>query len=90
MNQQEIAALAELCKLEFNDQALEAFSEEFGAILAFVNQLAELETGDTDAYVSSLHAPLRTDSAQPGLPHEQVIRNAPETDGEGFLIPRVL
>ena len=62
MDRNEIAQLAQLAKLSFTDEQLDAFTDEFSSILAFVDQ----------------------------LPKQAVIELAPETDGDGFLIPRIV
>ena len=44
MDRNEIAQLAQLAKLSFTDEQLDAFTDEFSSILAFVEQLSQLET----------------------------------------------
>lgn len=92
MELQEIAALADLARLRFSPEELQAFADEFAHTLAFVDQLSALDTQgvafmkEADAHA---HA-LRDDVIRPSMDHDDVLSVAPQTDGAGFLIPKVL
>lgn len=86
----EIAQLAKLAKLSFSDDQLDAFTEEFSNILAFVDQLSELDTQGVSVERKADSAVVRDDQVAPSLPKQTVVELAPETDGDGFLIPRVV
>jgi aspartyl-tRNA(Asn)/glutamyl-tRNA(Gln) amidotransferase subunit C len=42
------------------------------------------------AHVLPLNNVLREDVVQPSLPLEQVLQNAPQTDGPFFMVPKVI
>jgi aspartyl-tRNA(Asn)/glutamyl-tRNA(Gln) amidotransferase subunit C len=42
------------------------------------------------AHAAPLHNVLRDDVAEPGLPRDAALRNAPETDGPFFKVPKVI
>lgn len=92
MQQKEIAALARLAHLHFDDDALAAFAGEFQKTLAFVDQLPALDTEGVDPHEDRLMAaaPLREDEVRPSIAQEAALQNAPQSDGAGFLIPKVL
>ena len=60
MELQEIAALADLARLRFSPEELQAFADEFAHTLAFVDQLSALDTQgvafmkDVDAHTQKL------------------------------------
>ena len=89
MDRNEIAQLAQLAKLSFTDEQLDAFTE-FSSILAFVDQLSQLDTEGVSVAPEADHAVVRADEIAPSLPKQAVIELAPETDGDGFLIPRIV
>ncbi len=90
MDRNEIAQLAQLAKLSFTDEQLDAFTDEFSSILAFVDQLSQLDTEGVSVAPEAEHAVVRADEIAPSLPKQAVIDLAPETDGDGFLIPRIV
>ncbi len=90
MDRNEIAQLAQLAKLSFTDEQLDAFTDEFSSILAFVDQLSQLDTEGVSVAPEADHPVVRADEIAPSLPKQAVIELAPETDGDGFLIPRIL
>ena len=90
MDRNEIAQLAQLAKLSFTDEQLDAFTDEFSSILAFVDQLSQLDTEGVSVAPEADRAVVRADEIAPSLPKQAVIELAPETDGDGFLIPRIV
>lgn len=90
MDRNEIAQLAQLAKLSFPDEQLDAFTEEFSHILAFVDQLSQLDTEGVSIERAAEQAVVRCDQVRPSLPKQDVVALAPETDGDGFLIPRIV
>ncbi len=91
MELKEIESLAALARLHFEPDELTAFAQEFQKTLAFVNQLSSLDTNDIPTQEGGVAlAYQRTDSAGESLPQEKVLQNAPQSDGLGFLIPKVL
>lgn len=92
MELQEIAALADLARLRFSPEELQTFADEFAQTLAFVDQLSTLDTQGV-AFMKEVDEnakALRADQIRPSMKHEDVLSVAPQTDGAGFLIPKVL
>ena len=87
----EIEALAALARLHFEPDELESFAQEFQKTLAFVNQLSCLDTDNIPTQEGGVAlAYQRTDSVGQTLSQDKVLQNAPQSDGLGFLIPKVL
>ena len=55
-------------------------------------KLSEVDVAGVEpmAHALPLHNVLRDDVVEPSLPVEQVLRNAPETDGPFFKVPKVI
>ena len=84
-----VASLAHLAPDEATKQRL---VKELGAILEYMAKLNELDTSDVEP---TMHAVPRTnvfreDAAQGSLDRDEALKNAPKTDGEYFLVPRIL
>ena len=92
MELQEIAALADLARLRFSPEELQTFADEFAHTLEFVDQLFALDTQGV-AFMKEVDESaqcLRADVVRPSMDHDEVLSVAPQTDGAGFLIPKVL
>ena len=74
----------------------EAQSREFAAqcddILAYMDKLTELDTTSIEPLysLSSHAAPLREDVPLRRMQREDVLANAPNADGEFFIVPRIV
>ncbi len=87
----DVQKVAMLARLEFSPEELEAFTAQMANIVAFVEQLGEVETEGVAemAHPLGLHSVVREDVVRAGLSREQALRNAPAEDGECFLVPPV-
>ena len=79
--------------------------KDLNSILAYVERLNQLDTTNVEpmAQVASRYSlakdasagdafayAMRPDGLLPCLPHEEAMRNAPQTDGTFFKVPRVI
>ncbi|MBI1320814.1 MAG: Asp-tRNA(Asn)/Glu-tRNA(Gln) amidotransferase subunit GatC [Candidatus Hydrogenedens sp.] len=88
----DVEYVAGLAQLSLSDAAKEKLARELGDILTYIEQLNEL---DTEGIEPMMHAMpltnvLREDKVEPCLPRELALKNAPNTDGEYFLVPKIL
>ena len=83
----QIDHLAKLAALSLSDSAAERLAHDLGAIVAYVEQLAAVDTssvvGPSDAVATSW----REDVVVPGLSHEDALRGAPGATDTGFAVP---
>ena len=90
MTKKEIEHLASLGKLEFNEKELAAFEKEFNDILKFVSVVENAKI-DGETFVEKVNLKdLRDDNIRPSLPQAKILQNAPETDGEYFIVKKVV
>jgi aspartyl-tRNA(Asn)/glutamyl-tRNA(Gln) amidotransferase subunit C len=89
---EQVGKVAHLARLEFSNDECERFSRQLADILTYVELLNEVDTADVEpmAHAIELTNVLRDDVAQPSLPREQALANAPQTDGRYFLVPAIL
>lgn len=87
-----MAHLARLARLAPEEGTLAKFGEQCADIIAYMDILAEVDTEAVEPLYSPVeHAtPYRDDEpAARGL-HADVLANAPETDGQFFIVPRIV
>lgn len=92
LSEKDVEYVAKLARLELRDGERELYAKQLGAILQHAEDLAKLDTKDV---APTLHAvPLknvfRPDVAQPSLPREQVLANAPDKAKGSFRVPKII
>jgi aspartyl-tRNA(Asn)/glutamyl-tRNA(Gln) amidotransferase subunit C len=93
---EDVERVAELAHLELTAEESAGMLRDLNAILEYVAELNELDTSGVVplAQVSELEsaapAVLRPDVIEPSLDRAVVMREAPETDGVFFKVPKVI
>lgn len=84
--------MAELSRLHVSQDEKELFASQFGDILTYMDILAAVNTeGVEPLYNPALHdGRLREDVAHRTHSRAEVLAAAPESDGEYFLVPRIV
>ncbi|MCC6641276.1 MAG: Asp-tRNA(Asn)/Glu-tRNA(Gln) amidotransferase subunit GatC [Deltaproteobacteria bacterium] len=92
ITREEVARIASLARLSLDDDESQRTTTQIGAILDYVAQLAEVDTTGIEptAHAVPLRTPLRADRAQPAMPPELAVANAPQREGTAFVVPLVL
>jgi len=92
LSREEVLHIAHLARIELKDEEVEKFRSQLSEILSFVEKLNELDTEGIDPKFSVIPPEnvLREDIPSLSLPREKVFMNAPETDGEYFIVPKVV
>jgi aspartyl-tRNA(Asn)/glutamyl-tRNA(Gln) amidotransferase subunit C len=93
---EDVARVAELARLDLTSEETAGMQRDLNAILDYVAELNEIDTRNVVplAQVSELgdvgaSAP-RADLREPSLPRDQVMAEAPETNGAFFKVPKVI
>lgn len=89
---EEVEYVAGLAQLTLDDAAKERLAKEMGDILTYMDTLNELDTSDVEPmmHVLDMTNVYREDVVGQSLDRETALSNAPKTDGEYFLVPRIL
>lgn len=84
--------IADLAKLDFSDEGIGKFTDEFSKIIEYVGQLKEVDTeGVEPTYnITEKVQPFREDIVKPSLSKEDVLKNAPEEQYGYFKLPRII
>ena len=96
INRAEVLKIADLAKLHFSDDELDAFITQFQHILDYVEQLKEVNVDDVPptSHVSltadfEKHM-FREDDVGSSLPADASLDNAPDPGAGHFRVPKVL
>lgn len=94
---QDVERVAELARLELAPEETAGMRRDLNAILDYAAALNAIDTGGVEplAQVSELQGAagagaLRGDVLVPSLDRATVMREAPETDGAFFKVPKVI
>jgi aspartyl-tRNA(Asn)/glutamyl-tRNA(Gln) amidotransferase subunit C len=92
LNLDQVRHVAKLSRLAIPDAQLPVFTEQLESILEYVEQLKQANVDGVEpmAHAVRLTNVLRDDVVQPALTPEQVLANAPDTDGPFFKVPKVI
>ena len=84
--------VARLARLGLDDEELDRLSAELSHILDAMQALAQLDTSTIPptAQVIPLQNVMREDVPRPSWPVQDILRNAPATRDQQFLVPAVL
>ena len=84
--------LAKLSHLTFDEQEKKDIKADLQQMISFIEKLKEV---DTEGVAPLLHMSsnvniLRDDVVQGSVSREEALKNAPETDGTFFKVPKVI
>ncbi|MAX39110.1 Asp-tRNA(Asn)/Glu-tRNA(Gln) amidotransferase subunit GatC [Gimesia sp.] len=92
LTQDEVLKVASLSRLKLSEKEVTALGEQMGSVLKYIAMLDELDTSDIEpmAHAIEISNVFRDDQLQESLPRDQALSNAPQTDGNYFLVPAIL
>jgi aspartyl-tRNA(Asn)/glutamyl-tRNA(Gln) amidotransferase subunit C len=84
--------IAELAKLEFKDDELNQFSDQFGKIIEYINILNEIDLSKIEplSQVTEFENVLRADEPKQSISLEEALKNAPRKNENFFKVPKVI
>jgi aspartyl-tRNA(Asn)/glutamyl-tRNA(Gln) amidotransferase subunit C len=87
-----VAEVARLARLTFTAEELERFAAQIGDILAYMDTLNSVDTAGIEPLYSpsGLAGVTREDVARQVNTRTETLANAPQTDGEFFIVPRIV
>ena len=87
-----VSHVANLARLEFDDEETQDFTEQLARILDYIGKLNELDTDEVPptSHIHPLHNITKLDVVKTSLPRDEVLANAPEPEEGYFGVPRVI
>lgn len=100
-SKERVVRIAKLARLDLGaglspeeaETKLATFAGQFDAVVALMDTLAEVNTEGVEPLYWPLAAPVtepREDVAARHNTREELLRNAPEQDGQFFIVPRIV
>ena len=88
----DVRAIADLARLELSEDDVKQYQQQLSGILGYFQKLEELDTSHIDptSSVLPLTNVMREDKATEPLTVDDVVANAPDSDGEQFRVSAVL
>jgi aspartyl-tRNA(Asn)/glutamyl-tRNA(Gln) amidotransferase subunit C len=87
-----VRKVARLARIAQPEDKLEPLANELSAIMAWIEQLSEVDTDGVEPMASAVHMPIpmREDVVTEGGDAEVVLSNAPKRVGDFFVVPKVV
>ena len=87
-----VRRIAHLARIAVTEEEVPHLQGELNAILAFVEQLSEVDVAGVEPMtsVTPMDMKKRADVVNDGEIADEVVRNAPETQDHFFLVPKVV
>ncbi len=92
VDQATVRRVAHLARIAVTEEEVAHLQGELNAILAFVEQLGEVDTDGVEPMTSviPMTLPLRADVVSDGFYAERVLANAPASEDGFFAVPKVV
>ena len=106
ITEKDVRYVADLANLELTDQERQRMVRDLNSILDYIERLNELDTTKVPPMAQTLprntgsdaaepaatlrQGALREDELLPCLSHQDAVKNAPDTDGNFFKVPKVI
>lgn len=87
-----VRKVARLARIAEPEEKLEPLAKELSGIMAWIEQLNEVETDGVEPMTSAVHMPIpmREDVVTEGGDPEKVLSNAPKRENGFFVVPKVV
>jgi aspartyl-tRNA(Asn)/glutamyl-tRNA(Gln) amidotransferase subunit C len=105
VSEKDVTYVADLANLELTPEERTRMVRDLNSILEYMDRLQKLDTHDVEQMAQTADCysvdeakqgtarfayAMREDELRPSLPHEEAMRNAPESDGVYFRVPKVI
>lgn len=87
-----VRRIAHLARIRLEEDRVEPMREELNTILAFVEQLGEVDTSNVEPMTAVVETKmrLRADAVTDGNKTADIVMNAPQSDDGFFMVPKVV
>ncbi|MBM4386104.1 MAG: Asp-tRNA(Asn)/Glu-tRNA(Gln) amidotransferase subunit GatC [Deltaproteobacteria bacterium] len=89
---EEVRRIAKLARLALSDAECEKFTGQLQSILEYVEKLKELDLENVEptSHNVSEGTLLRDDETRASLEREEILKNAPQRDGNFIIVPKII
>ena len=84
--------VAKLARLQLTPEELDRYGKQLGAILDYIAKLEKLDVQGLEPLAQAVDMSniFREDVPRPSLPREAALQNAPEKNGDFFIVPKIV
>ncbi len=84
--------VAHLARIDLKSEELNKLAGQLKDILSFIDKLANLDTKDIapTSHILPINNVLRQDNLKDSLPIEKTMENAPDKNGNFFVVPKII
>ncbi len=84
--------IAVLSRLEISEEQAATIASQMDDILDYMDKLNELDTSTVEPMYTPVEhqSVLRVDEVAKKLSRAEILSNAPDTNGEAFIVPRIV
>ena len=84
--------VAKLARLQLTPEELDRYGKQLGAILDYIAKLEKLDVKDLEPLAQAVDMSniFREDAPRPGLSRDAALQNAPEKNGDFFIVPKIV
>ena len=90
ISRKEVENVAKLSRLNFTEEELSAMQEHMSSVLDYMEILNQVNTSNVPNLSRNIGEMRCGDKKEKSLSREDVLKNAPKTDGTGFVVPKVV
>ena len=96
ISREDVVRVAELAYLDLSEAELETYRAQIDEILEYIGKLNELDTANVEPMAQVLaddqtaDATLREDVVMPCVAAEEILKQAPDSEGKYFRVPKVI
>ncbi len=99
ITEKDVQYVADLANLELTGPERDRVQKDMNSILEYVDVLNRLNTDHVEPMAqvaapvapgTGFHYAMREDAPRPSLPRPEALRNAPDSDGVLFKVPKVI
>jgi aspartyl-tRNA(Asn)/glutamyl-tRNA(Gln) amidotransferase subunit C len=92
IDSQTVDKLAELSKLEFDEEGKKEIIKDLNRIVEFIEKLSELDTSNVEPliYLSEDTNVMRDDVVKQVITQQEALKNVPVKDSDYIKVPKVL
>jgi aspartyl-tRNA(Asn)/glutamyl-tRNA(Gln) amidotransferase subunit C len=88
----QVKHVAHLARLAITEEEANTLTQQLDKIITFAEQLNEVDTDHVEptSHVLEIKNVMREDVAKPGLPNEEVLKNAPDHQDGQIKVPPII
>ncbi len=92
ITREDVVGIAKLARLSLPEDRIETFSNQFNDILSYMDELSKVDTEAVEPmYTPVEHVTrLRADEVHADFDRSEILANAPQTDGNYFIVPKIV